>query len=366
MTTFWRKNPVNPGYHSVTRTNWDKSSWANLNLAQRSDWLIEFIHSHDFETVKGMLIPNASCPECGEEVYFFKHYNGGCVWFDEIPHPWPKHPCMDLDGTKCSSEWIAQQDKVEKEEQAKAHHKEYVKEKVEALKTKPFAQRFFTPITCELCDRDEFEFELSDSTVRRFIDFGAKWKTSDCTLMDNGHHRRAENAKYLDDFLNNGGKWKTSIPSKIYQWGAHYGAHDNISMYLSTNESIFKVDDNLSLFVIPTFVVRTEIKDNKSMMLLLESLVYPQHQVLIRTATSRILENAGLVFLRGNENEPEGLNVSYLCLETGKAKTMEFELLSLLSISEYSSKRYRYEYSTDCLDGIFLEFNKHSSGGADS
>lgn len=34
------------------------------------------------------------CPTCGDDVYFVRH-NGGCVWFDSLGHPWPKHPCFD-------------------------------------------------------------------------------------------------------------------------------------------------------------------------------------------------------------------------------------------------------------------------------
>lgn len=40
--------------------------------------------------------PNAVCPKCGEEVWFFRNQEtGGCAYFDAIGKPWPKHPCMD-------------------------------------------------------------------------------------------------------------------------------------------------------------------------------------------------------------------------------------------------------------------------------
>lgn len=39
--------------------------------------------------------PNASCPVCGQRVWFFRNENGGCAYFDEVGWPWPKHPCMD-------------------------------------------------------------------------------------------------------------------------------------------------------------------------------------------------------------------------------------------------------------------------------
>ena len=39
--------------------------------------------------------PNARCPVCGDQVYFYRSSDGGSVYFDELGPPWPKHPCMD-------------------------------------------------------------------------------------------------------------------------------------------------------------------------------------------------------------------------------------------------------------------------------
>lgn len=39
--------------------------------------------------------PNAHCPICGAEVFFYRSENGGAVYFDDLGWPWPKHPCMD-------------------------------------------------------------------------------------------------------------------------------------------------------------------------------------------------------------------------------------------------------------------------------
>lgn len=38
---------------------------------------------------------NASCPICGEQVFFYQSPNGGRVFFDDLGPPWPKHPCTD-------------------------------------------------------------------------------------------------------------------------------------------------------------------------------------------------------------------------------------------------------------------------------
>jgi len=39
--------------------------------------------------------PNARCPVCGDNVFFYQSPYGGRVYFDELGPPWPKHPCTD-------------------------------------------------------------------------------------------------------------------------------------------------------------------------------------------------------------------------------------------------------------------------------
>jgi hypothetical protein len=39
--------------------------------------------------------PNASCPVCGQSVYFYANEHGSRVFFDELGKPWAKHPCTD-------------------------------------------------------------------------------------------------------------------------------------------------------------------------------------------------------------------------------------------------------------------------------
>lgn len=38
--------------------------------------------------------PNAHCPICGAQVFFYKSPTGGSVYFDALGPPWPKHPCI--------------------------------------------------------------------------------------------------------------------------------------------------------------------------------------------------------------------------------------------------------------------------------
>jgi hypothetical protein len=37
--------------------------------------------------------PNATCPVCGEQVYFYSNDHGSRVYFDELGPPWTKHGC---------------------------------------------------------------------------------------------------------------------------------------------------------------------------------------------------------------------------------------------------------------------------------
>ncbi|MDX8433272.1 hypothetical protein RFN25_07470 [Mesorhizobium abyssinicae] len=39
--------------------------------------------------------PNARCPVCGDAVFFYANQHGSRVYFDELGHPWTKHPCTD-------------------------------------------------------------------------------------------------------------------------------------------------------------------------------------------------------------------------------------------------------------------------------
>lgn len=47
-----------------------------------------------------LLVPNAHCPVCGDEVFFYRSPYGGAVYFDDVPWPWPKHPCTDRSSSR--------------------------------------------------------------------------------------------------------------------------------------------------------------------------------------------------------------------------------------------------------------------------
>ncbi len=39
--------------------------------------------------------PNATCPVCGESIFYYQNERGSRVFFDELGPPWPKHRCTD-------------------------------------------------------------------------------------------------------------------------------------------------------------------------------------------------------------------------------------------------------------------------------
>lgn len=45
-----------------------------------------------------------TCPKCGDPVYFLRH-NGGSTWLDDIPYPWPKHPCFSCESAPVPPYW---------------------------------------------------------------------------------------------------------------------------------------------------------------------------------------------------------------------------------------------------------------------
>lgn len=52
-------------------------------------------HAPQFTTRESFVNPNAYCPVCGAQVFFYQSMDGGRVFFDELGPPWPKHPCTD-------------------------------------------------------------------------------------------------------------------------------------------------------------------------------------------------------------------------------------------------------------------------------
>lgn len=69
------------------RTNsYGTTFWVRSHLVNRQEikW-----------TYESVTIPNAICPVCGEQVFYYENRSGARVFFDELGPDWPKHPCTD-------------------------------------------------------------------------------------------------------------------------------------------------------------------------------------------------------------------------------------------------------------------------------
>ena len=72
------------------------------NLSRRSPGYTSSQSSNSYwwvppiaRSFKSYVNPNASCPVCSAQIYFYQSPYGGRVFFDELGPPWPKHPCTD-------------------------------------------------------------------------------------------------------------------------------------------------------------------------------------------------------------------------------------------------------------------------------
>jgi hypothetical protein len=69
------------GNHVSEKVNYN--SWPPAKkIAPRADY-------------RSLTIPNAQCPVCGSDVFFYQNETGSRVFFDELGPPWRKHPCTD-------------------------------------------------------------------------------------------------------------------------------------------------------------------------------------------------------------------------------------------------------------------------------
>lgn len=75
--------------HEVSRYDWNHISYG----AERSS--SSWPTRPEAFNAGGLIAPNARCPVCGAEVFFYSNEFGSRVFFDDLGPPWPKHPCTD-------------------------------------------------------------------------------------------------------------------------------------------------------------------------------------------------------------------------------------------------------------------------------
>jgi hypothetical protein len=102
MTRFWRqafwRTSKNGVRHRVRKHLVDRDSWGPL---ERSPSLVLSKMGVLKSRSARFATPNARCPVCGEQVWYYQNEYGSRVFFDDIGWPWPKHPCTDT-GTRSS------------------------------------------------------------------------------------------------------------------------------------------------------------------------------------------------------------------------------------------------------------------------
>ncbi|BCO09291.1 hypothetical protein GF1_16670 [Desulfolithobacter dissulfuricans] len=86
-TTFWVRK------HGVNRD--DRGTFTCSSIDKTT---------HSFNTIKAKFYdysyssfvnPNATCPVCGNSVFYYESRYGGKVYFDSLGPPWPKHLCTN-------------------------------------------------------------------------------------------------------------------------------------------------------------------------------------------------------------------------------------------------------------------------------
>lgn len=94
--------PCNAHNHDNARCNcgWGGAFYGNYSDEPEARWPASIGSGLEAwaslgTTVESFTIPNASCPVCRADVYFYRSPHNGRVYFDSLGPPWPKHECTD-------------------------------------------------------------------------------------------------------------------------------------------------------------------------------------------------------------------------------------------------------------------------------
>lgn len=117
----------------------------------------------------GTFTLNAKCPVCSQPVYYYQNSRGSKVFFDEIGHPWPKHPCTinkecEKKIVSSSIVWI-DKNKSDVERSTLYKHKYSVKHDGRKV---PFLF-FFTNIDLEKAINIKVSIQVKEILVRIYI-----------------------------------------------------------------------------------------------------------------------------------------------------------------------------------------------------
>ena len=100
--------------HWVSRDDWGRESRYGIPVEAK----VNFLRSRFRSGRLGASVTYpTNCPECGKSVFFYRNACGGAVWFNSLGWPWPKHECMDIEGSSCSFDYFTRQDAKKAEEE---------------------------------------------------------------------------------------------------------------------------------------------------------------------------------------------------------------------------------------------------------
>lgn len=63
-----------------------------------------------------------SCPMCRQRIFFFRHANGGCAFFDELGWPWKPHACFAVGSSRLTGPSLAGEHQSTQVGQANSAH----------------------------------------------------------------------------------------------------------------------------------------------------------------------------------------------------------------------------------------------------
>jgi len=76
-------NLIHGGYSNINTSSYHQG-YVSRSSSFSYNWLYE-----------GSITFQTTCWWCGQEVYFHRNENGGCVLFDELGYPWQVHSCWE-------------------------------------------------------------------------------------------------------------------------------------------------------------------------------------------------------------------------------------------------------------------------------
>lgn len=95
---FWRTSVYGVEHfvegHWVERDDWERTGSSRIVPASYYEHRLREARGWSSATAR-LVVPNATCPVCGADVFFYRNDHGSRVYFDELGPPWPKHPCTD-------------------------------------------------------------------------------------------------------------------------------------------------------------------------------------------------------------------------------------------------------------------------------